>query len=137
MARILDFNLTGRDILSLLAEGNIGALTVMIEMMKHGAQIDPDSALGGLGAILALDTHEIYGSRIWMLYKDVCGQDLRTTLAILRAVQLGFLHESSLNEAIDSSRRPGKTEALIDVPALVAKVEERLPNFKKAETVAV
>lgn len=69
-----------------------------------------------------------------MLYKDVCGQDLRTTLAILRAVQLGILSESTLNDAIDGSRRPGsKPVAMIDVPSLVSQVEARLPNFKKAK----
>lgn len=132
MPRITSLNDTGMDVIIKLADGNPGATTVMVEIYKQGATIDPDSALGGIGAILALDTHGIYGPRIWMLYKDVCGQDLRVMLAILRAVQLGFLSESTLNYAIDNSRRSPTT---LDVPALVAKVEQRLPRFQRAAPV--
>lgn len=110
MARIQSLNMTGPEIATILSEGNIGALTVIIELFKQGADIDPDSLLGSLGPILALDTHEIYGPHIWMLYKDVCGQDIRVMVAILRAVQLGFLSESDLHKAIDSSRGPKQEE---------------------------
>lgn len=109
-----------------MSDGNPGALTVIASMIRDGAKIDPDSFMGGLGAVLGLDTDGIYGSRIWMLYKDVCKGDLRVTMAILRAVQLGFLHRDALDHAIDSYGDG------IDVPALVAKVEERLPKFQKA-----
>lgn len=130
MARIHSLNMTGADVVIALADGNPGATVVMAQMFKQGAEIDPDSSLGGLGAVLSLDTHKIYGPRIWMLYKDVCGQDIRIMLAILRAVQLGYLSESALNRAIDLPRRDA--DRGIDVPALVAKVEARLTRFQKA-----
>lgn len=110
-----------------MSDGNPGALTVLARMFKEGAEIDPDDAMGAIGNMLSLDTLGIYGPRIWMLYKDVCGEDLRVTCAILRANQLGFLRESDLNRAIDNYGEG------IDVPDLVAKVENRLPNFKRAE----
>ena len=109
-----------------MSDGNPGALTVVARIIKEGGDIDPDGFMGGFGAVLGLDTHRIYGARIWMLYKDVCGEDLRVTLAILRSVQLGFLSESALNHAIDNYGDG------IDVPTFVAKVENRLPNFQRA-----
>lgn len=55
-----------------MAEGNPGALTAMIGLL----QLDhKDAPGGGLVAILHLDDEGIYGSRIWMGFKDYCGQD--------------------------------------------------------------
>lgn len=88
-----------------LAEGNPGAATAMAELFKRGAAIDPDSAWGGFGVILALDAHGIYGSHIWMLYKDCCDCDPVLVVAALRAVQLGLFRESELLAAIRNSAK--------------------------------
>ena len=74
-----------------MAEGNPGAVRVLCELFKWSPTIDPQSALGGLGPILSLDTEGIYGSQIWVLYKDVCGQSILNVLALLRAKQMGVL----------------------------------------------
>lgn len=68
----IELNDTGLSVLLKMSDGNPGAMDVIAQMLKEGARIDPQSFLGGLGAVLALDTHRIYGPRIWMLYKDVC-----------------------------------------------------------------
>lgn len=112
-----------QDVFIKLCEGNPGGLTVCAEIYKQGATIDPDGAMGGLGALLGLDTLGIYGSRIWMLYKDVCGQSIPKTLSTLRAHQLGFITESELIHAIDNYG------AGINVDELYNQVQERLPNF--------
>jgi hypothetical protein len=117
---------TGMSACVKMSDGNPGALTVLAKLLKEADAIDPDNFLGGLGKILDLDTNKIYGSRIWMLYKDVAGGDLRTMLVILRSRQLGFISEHTLNHAIDNYGDG------LDVPALVAQVEERLPKFQKA-----
>ena len=109
-----------------MSDGNPGALTVCAMMLKQGAEIDPDSSMGGLGNLLDMDTLGIYGPQIWMLFKDVCSQDLRVTCALLRAWQLGFVSDVGLRAAIDNYGDG------IDIPALVAKVEERLPKFQRA-----
>ena len=111
------------DVATKMGEGNPGALTVICQIINNGARIDPDSALGGLGAVLSLDTHGIYGSRIWMLYKDVCGGNLPLMLAALRAVQLGYVPENVLNHAIDN-RGAG-----LDLGEIKTRVAERLPGF--------
>jgi hypothetical protein len=97
------------DIMRKMSEGNPGALRVCADILKHGGQIDPDSALGGFGAILSLDTHAIYSSRIWML----------------RAVQLGFLSDSVLAAWID-----GEYAGSMTVDEIIEKVQNRLPGFK-------
>lgn len=106
-----------------MSDGNPGAITVLMRMLQEGEKIDPDSWSGGLSGILALDTHGIYGSKIWMLYKDVCRENLENTLAVLRACQLGQLREDDMLNAIDNYGRG------IDVDALVAGVKEILPKF--------
>ena len=110
-----------------MSEGNPGALTVLLAMMNEGARIDPDGALGGLGAALSLDTHGIYGSRIWMLYKDVCGENLPMTLAVLRACQLGFITDGEMDRAIDN-RGEG-----LDLEEIKEQVGGRLPAFSFEE----
>lgn len=109
-----------------LSEGNPGALRVCSELFKEGAAIDPDAFGGGLSPLLALDTHAIYGSRIWMLYKDVCKQNLTHVVAVLRAVQLGLFTESALKNGINNYGEG------VDCVALFDAVCNRLPNFAKA-----
>lgn len=115
------------EILVKMCEGNIGAVKVCTECLKHAATIDPDDFLGGYGPLLHMDTDGIYGSRIWMLYKDVCGEDLVKLCAVLRAVQLGYLHPKTLDAAIDNTRYNGVER--INVEALLAQVKARLPRF--------
>lgn len=104
-----------------MADGNIGAVTVLMEMLKQGGKIDPYT--DPLILILHLDDMGVYGSRIWMLYKDVCGQNLSKTLALVRARQLGFVSEVTLLHAINNHGHG------IDVPDLCRQVKERLPDF--------
>jgi hypothetical protein len=110
-----------------MSEGNPGALNVCINLLKEGERIDPDSMLGGIGPILALDSLGIYGSRIWILYKYICNQSLVLTIAVLRAVQLGFLKEETLKTAIEPHGRE------IEPLTLYNQVKERLPRFADLE----
>jgi len=114
------------DVLYALSEGNPGALTVCLGMLKDGEAIDPDAALGSLSPVLMLDTLGIYGPRIWMLYKNVCGQDIGKTIALLRAWQLGLagVSRQGLDHAIDNYG------AGIEVDAVVEQVKTQLPNFR-------
>ncbi len=107
---------------SKLAEGNPGAISVLVQMTRQSPGVDPQNAMGSVGPLLSLDTHGIYGSRIWMLYKDICGQDIVKTLAALRACQLGLLAECELINAIDGLHE-------IDADAVLAEVKARLSHF--------
>jgi hypothetical protein len=106
-----------------LADGNPGAAAAIMEMAKNEERIDPDSLMGIISPLLSLDSNGIYGSRIWCLYQDCAGRDPAKALALLRATQLGILDRGTLDCAIDH-RGDG-----IDVDAIMAKVQERLPRF--------
>ncbi len=80
-----------QDVVAKMAGGNPGACMALCEMIKQGAGIDPQGFMGGLGAILSLDTLGIYGTDIYILYNDQCKRDIRKMLMLLRANQFGFL----------------------------------------------
>lgn len=79
-----------------MAEGNPGAVTILMRLIKEGEFIDRMDWMQGLGSIVELDHLGIYGSRIWVLYKDYNGEDLPRMIASLRAVQLGLLNADDL-----------------------------------------
>jgi len=106
-----------------LSEGNPGALSVCMNLLKNTASIDPDSAFGGLGSLLSLDSNRIYGSRIWMFYKDFCKENIALVILVMRAHQLGIVTSNQLDDAIDNY---GKG---IDMSDVAIKVQEMLPNF--------
>ncbi|MBY0561453.1 hypothetical protein [Hyphomicrobium sp.] len=127
MTRIHSLDLSTMDVIVKLAGGNPGAAIVLTNILKETASIDPDNVMGGIGAVLFLDTLEIYEEKIWMLYKYVCGSSTVKTIAALRAVQLGLKSRHQLLAAID-----GKAEAFNADEALKL-VKERLPDFAKQE----
>ena len=98
-------------------------------MASRSPEIDPESAFGELGPILSCDMERIYGPRIWMLYKDVCGGNVVKALGLFRGVQLGIISGEKLSHAIDN-RGDG-----LDVDDVVLKVQEKLPTFNSAESV--
>ena len=130
MSRI-ELNDTVTDMMIKMSDGNPGAVTVMMQMLQEAENIDPQAIMGGVGAVLALDTHEIYGSNIWILYKDVCGGDLRKMIMLMRATQLGkFPHTRLQNLASDP-----RTEGLPDDEwkELDDYVCDQLEEFAKPE----
>lgn len=112
-----------------LSEGNPGATTVCVQILNKGNSIDPDMVLGGFGILSILDIYNIYGSRIWMLFKDVCKQDLVKTIAALRACQMGLFPIEKLQYAIDNYGER------INVDELHRMVKERLPRFTDIITI--
>jgi len=119
----LTLTMSPMDVFVTMSEGNPGALQVLLALYENGNKIDPMDFMGPFGAIFSLDRNGIYGSRIWMLFKDVCGKDLGKTVAMLRSIQLGLLKTDDLDIAINN-RGEG-----IDVDALVEKVIDTLPEF--------
>jgi hypothetical protein len=111
------------DVILSLSDGNPGAMTVLIDSYKEMPSIDPDDAFGPLGFMLHLDHLEIYGENIWKMYKDLCQEDLTTTIAMARACQLGILRSESLMAAIMDPMLELNTRKI------VKKVRDRLPNF--------
>jgi hypothetical protein len=123
-------------ILSKLSDGNIGALSVLIEIIKHNREIDPDAFGGmegsGVMTLLSFDSFAIYGEDIWVLFKDICGQDYINLLGVLRAIQLGIISEDGVTADI-KARKIGDRSKSINVAKLLAKVRKRLPAFGQVE----
>lgn len=114
-----------------MSEGNPGAATAMMSVIEKNDSIDPQSMMGGLGSILLLDTWEIYGTDIYILFSDKCQRDTRKFLMLLRAVQLGFLGHSKLQAmGADEMREIDLTEE--EWADLDNKVCERLEDFQRA-----
>lgn len=118
-----------------MSEGNPGAVTAMMDILDKHDEIDPQAMFGGLGAIMTLDTWEIYGSDIYVLWGDKCQRDVRKLLMVMRACQLGFLSHTKLQAMA------GDQERLIDLTDdeykdLDHKVCEQLKDFMKVESVS-
>ena len=118
-----------------LCKGNPGALSALSMMVMASAETDPDSAFGATTPLITLDEMAIYGSDIWILFKDVCKQDVTVTLAMLRATQLGLLTHKEVKAALTQGRCEEKTELQEKADGIVEAVQERLPNFAKNPTV--
>jgi len=114
-----------------MSDGNPGACVVMTNLLSNGGNIDPQDFMGGLGNLLSLDSHGIYGSDIWGLFKYVCGEDLTKMVATLRAVQLGIIPEEDLLRAIKAINYTNDDNFKLDVNDLHIKVCEQLEQFEK------
>lgn len=110
-----------------LSEGNIGAVTVLTRLLKDGSKHDPQ-AFDPIVNLMDLDALGVYGSRIWLFYKDVCGENLGKMIACMRAWQLGKITEQKLLESIGTEETRGNNKA-IDVDSLVAQVKAELSDF--------
>jgi hypothetical protein len=106
-----------------MSEGNPGALTVCLRLLKEVPYYDPDNIMEGLGVLLLLDTLGIYGSRIWMFYKDFCKENIGHVILVMRAYQLGIITQAQVDTAIDNMG------AGIDINNIGNKVKAELPNF--------
>lgn len=111
------------DALFKMSGGNPGAIHVLMESIRTSHQIDPANGLGAWGFIINLDALEIYESQIWILYKDLCGENIAKTIGLARSVQMGILAKEKLINAIN------KTET-IDVDHIVGQLQESLPEFQ-------
>lgn len=119
------------DVFVKMADGNPGAISAMMDIHQNAEVIDPQAAMGGLGAILLLDTWEIYGSSIYILWNDKCDRDARKFLLLQRMCQLGFLSTSKLQAmAADQMRKVNLTEQ--EWSDLEEKVLDQLDQFQRA-----
>lgn len=123
------------DILGKMAEGNPGAIMAMMGIIKEHDAIDPQAALGALGALLMLDDMGIYGWHIAVLFSDTAGKSVRKFLLLMRAVQLGIFSHSKFKAMSEDSSRQNtlSPEEWADIDA---KVCEELAEFARPETKA-
>jgi hypothetical protein len=129
--RLIDINISVLDAIFLLSEENPGAIRVLVQMSGAAETVDPDNFAGPFGPMLNLDSQGIYGSNIWLLFKDICGECIPKTLAVLRGVQLGIVDEATVHAALDLANV--RNPIGFNPDEVWAKVCLRLPNFQKKE----
>ena len=106
-----------------IAKGNPGARAVTNMILQRGNNIDPYASY--VVAHKSLYNWNITGEDIWLMYKDLCGEDLTRMLGMIRAVELGFLTPVSLKRQINMARDPN----LMPIDDLLKRVKESLPQM--------
>ena len=110
MSRI-ELNDNAMDVIIKMSDGNPGAVSAIMGIKENHDAIDPQAVMGWLGTVMMLDTWEIYGSNIYILWSDKCGRDVRKMLMIMRSCQLGnFSHEKLQAMAADQTRQVNLTD---------------------------
>lgn len=75
MSNRLKPDTTLKNALITMAEGNPGGLSVMMKLLEKGDK--------GVFHICLLDSIGIYGSSIWIAYKDFCGENIDNLIEAL------------------------------------------------------
>lgn len=84
------------DIIIKLSEGNPGAITVLFEIMK----CKDNDPIEYLGIFLTIDTMELYGSHLYMLWNDCCDRNIKQTLDVIEAYRKRKITNNDINERI-------------------------------------
>lgn len=99
----IELNDTPLEIITKLSEGVPGAITVMGGLMKTPLPKECEGLMEGppLGPLFSVDSEGIYGSAIWLLYKDACGEDLDNMLRVLGCLQQGIIDHNDVANVIE------------------------------------
>ena len=113
------------DIFTKLSDGNPGAFTVLLRTMEYTAKYHQEGYdAGGMYILEILDTIGVYGSDIWILYKDICKENIEHFIQVLKAYQYGFVDEATIHECIDTKENYAIDGPELDIEVLVQKVEQ-------------
>lgn len=84
----ITLNTSPQEAIISMIDGNPGALTVCLQLMGgKGASLDEQAQ--GFADLCRMDDQEIYGSNIWVAYKDICGQNIELLKTKIRSYKLG------------------------------------------------
>lgn len=112
-----DGNMDMIEMIFTISEGNPEAIRVMKEMLKNP---------NGLMDILLLDSIDIRGSKIWLIYNDCCNQDMNKYNRTIKALIGGAFSEEEIQENLEL----GKTSH--SIPFLDDSVNiEGVPSYEE------
>ena len=86
--------------LTKMSEGNPGALTVLMQLVECTAEMDIQLGFAPFDSFTRLDSLEVYGPSIWILYKDICGENIKKLIHLLHGATNGILSEIDINKSI-------------------------------------
>lgn len=118
----IELNDSWPDILVKMCEGNPGALSVLARLLTECEKVELGSPLGPLQVFLAIDSAAIYGSNIWLLWKDVCGEDMPRFIAAVRALDFGIITAARVH--LEMANR-----GTLDHDTILAELRKRVPKF--------
>ena len=122
----LTIDMTYKDMVMAMCDGNPGCINVLMALATETPEVDKASALGAFGPITMMDEWGIYGSKVWVFFKDLCGQELWKVIGLTRAAQCGFTSREKLILAINYADSHRCAPPDFDIPALLAQVKEYL-----------
>ncbi len=118
--------------ITLLSDCNPGAIRCIGELLRITLKIKLALPFNGAFVLQLLDKNGIYGTDIYILYNDICNKDCFKVLALLSAVEIGYLDPIVLADACSRQDYSGKN--LIDTDQVVRAVKTALPDFNKLYT---
>lgn len=90
----INANMTVMDTCIAMGEGNPGAIVCAIEMMNNGMFLD----------LLMLDTKEVYGEKLYMLWNDCCDRDMEKFKKTLELIRAGEITDAQLHANLSQCR---------------------------------
>ena len=82
-----------KEMIVTMSDGNPGAIACMLNMLDN----NPKALLD----ILFFDTMEIYGSKIYMLWNDCCGRDMKTFRDTINYIREGNVSKEEVHENLN------------------------------------
>jgi hypothetical protein len=90
----LRLDMTTMELVTTMAEGNPGAISVMVQIIQNESG-------NGLLDLLNFDDMNMRGPQIWVAYKDVCGQNIDLLLEKLKSRDTEMV--SKVNDVMGAS----------------------------------
>jgi len=111
-----------------MSKGNIGAANALSEMAQGWLEADPQSGFASFAPLWFLDTLEIYGADIHVLWKDCCECKVERVVMLSRAIQIGLIDCYSVVQA--SHRYNHGKPQTFDWEVLAAKLVKEFPDLR-------
>ena len=92
----INYNDTIIEVITKLSEGNPGALSVLSELIES---YNGDT-LKLLPEYLTIDSMELYGSQLYMLWNDCCNRKIEKVKKVLELYRKGKINSNDIDERI-------------------------------------
>jgi len=102
---------------------------VCARLIQDARGFDLASPLGILQAFLAIDDAAVFGEKLYLLFHDLCGDDVLKTLTVLRALDARVISPERLHLELDAA--VSGTGGELDHVGLLAGVLGKWPQFGK------
>ena len=114
-----------KDILMKMTLGNPGSVYCLMELVTRTSDIDKSKNkfqdIRNMEYLKELVDLNIVGTDIDALYKDICGKDLPSVIAVLKAVQLGLISKEVIQDAC--SRRDNTGVRMLDAETYYYRIK--------------